>query len=554
MEPKLAHVKLSDIFTSETNKMFRDESELTPDALKELIDSVKLHGVFQPVLLRPKDKKFELVAGERRYRASVAAGLATIPANIQELTDEQAFEVQVTENLQRKDVHPLREAHAYKYLLDKEPKQQITVAELALRFGKSEHYIATRLKLNDLIPEAKKDFQENLMTIGHALLIARLQPADQKEVVKNQVNDYKNGKDRIRYYPPIHDLEEYINDEVICELSKVAFDLADDKLVPKAGACLTCPKRSGANQLFADVKEKDRCFDRACFREKRKQFLITQIPTLLEKEPDLAFLESNSYNAAKVDPAVEKVLKENKVKILKGGKDFDTYNYGKRAKIKGIYINGDEFGKRVTVFSTKETSAADVQGKTTPEQVDVKEAIARINERLERAIDLDKEKVHARILEALKQHPSQLEPDDLKYYTKAEDAMLNFILFERLGYDLEEEDLKKIGLPDENDFDVDDYHQALYHALCNLDTAGRMFLMRRYMTRYLFGPMPNTPAAYIIRKVAESYKDIPIDQFDADQEAIRTKREASAAKRIQALKPAKKEKVKKAKKQKEVEV
>src|SRR5690606_21836086 len=158
MKAILAHVKLEDIFLGETNKMFRDPDELTDEALKELVDSIKELGVIQPVLLRPKPDddlgKYELVAGERRYRAAVIAALTTIPANIQELTDEEAFNVQVTENLQRKDVHPLKEATAYKYLVDKDPERN-TPAELAVKFGKTEHYIQTRLALNKLIDQAK---------------------------------------------------------------------------------------------------------------------------------------------------------------------------------------------------------------------------------------------------------------------------------------------------------------------------------------------------------------------------------------------------------------
>jgi ParB/RepB/Spo0J family partition protein len=540
MEPKLAHVKLSDIITSDTNKMFRDDAELSDTALRELIDSVKQLGVIQPILLRPSsNKQFELVAGERRYRASLAAGLATIPANIQELTDEQAFEVQVTENLQRKDVHPLKEAHAYKYLVDKDPKVN-TAAELALKFGKTEHYITTRLKLNELVAETRKDFHDGYMTIGHALLIARLQPNDQKELVKSEVRSYRDGKEQIRYYPPVQELEEYINDNIICSLKEAAFNTSDAGLVPKAGACTTCPKRSGANQLFADVKDKDRCFDPNCFLEKRLNYMATQIPVMLEKEPDTVFIET--YRGTKTDPAIEKALKDNKARVLKAN-EYETYNYGdKKVKIKAIYVNGTSVGKKETIYVNGSGATAGLKGgKSDPEKVNAKEAIARINERLERMVELDAEKVYARILDALKQHGSQQE-SDLKYYTKDEDAMLNFILFDRVRFDLEEADLKKLGLPDDNDFDVDEYNEVLYGALRNMDTAGRMLLMRRYMLRHHFGPMPNTPEAFIIRKVATSYKDIPIAQFEAEQQAIREKREANAAKRIAALKPAEKKK------------
>jgi ParB/RepB/Spo0J family partition protein len=538
MEPKLAHVKLSDIIVSETNKMFRDESELSDVALKELIDSVKLHGVIQPIVLRPTgDKKFEVVAGERRFRAALSAELATIPANIRELTDEEAFEVQVTENLQRKDVHPLREAHAYKFLVDKDPVHN-TPLELALKFGKTEHYITTRLKLNDLVPDAKKDFQENLMTIGHALIIARLQPTDQQAVIRDQAISYRDGKKQVKFYPPIQELEEHINDSIICSLADAAFKTDDTKLLPKAGACLTCPKRSGANQLFADVKDKDRCFDPACFLAKRMKYMATQIAGIMEKEPDTVFLQA--WRNTTVDPEVQKALKDNKAKVLTS---FETYSYGdSKVKVKGIYINGDEVGKRATVYI--KGSAATAGSKAAPEVVNVKEAIARINERLERAVELDDEKVYGRILEALKNHPTQENPD-INYYNDAEEVFLNFVLYDKLSYSDKEEVAAKLKLP-EDDGD-EDYSAKLFSALKALDTADRMFLLRRLMLGSYGGNMPHMNYPFFIRKIAEGYKDIPIAQFTADQEAARVKREASAAKRIAALKPAKAEKKKKVK-------
>jgi len=104
---------------------------------------------------------------------------------------EEALDLQITENLQRKDVHPLKEAAGYQYLLDKDKK--MNTAELALKFGKSETYILQRLKLNSLIEQAKKDFAAGDMSLAQALGIARLNPDDQAKVVK-QCSDKAGGK------------------------------------------------------------------------------------------------------------------------------------------------------------------------------------------------------------------------------------------------------------------------------------------------------------------------------------------------------------------------
>jgi len=164
--PAQLEVSLADIAVSDTNKVFnRDASDFTQDALAELIGSIREQGLVQPVLLRPDPKKagkFILVAGERRFHACKLVPLGKVPAYVRDITDEQAFDLQLTENIQRKDIHPMREARAYKFLQE---SKGWSTAELANRFGKSETYVLQRQKLNTLIPEAEKDFVSNVMTL-----------------------------------------------------------------------------------------------------------------------------------------------------------------------------------------------------------------------------------------------------------------------------------------------------------------------------------------------------------------------------------------------------
>lgn len=165
---------LTKIQVSKTNpRKYFDEK-----ALAELTESVKKHGVLQPVLVRPLngDGTFELVAGERRYRAAKAAGLKEIPAVSRELDDKQTLEVQVIENLQRSDLHAMEEADGYRQLL----KHGYDAAKIAERVGRSTKYVYDRIKLLNLIPELAKVFLENKITAGHAILLARLSPKDQE--------------------------------------------------------------------------------------------------------------------------------------------------------------------------------------------------------------------------------------------------------------------------------------------------------------------------------------------------------------------------------------
>jgi len=148
--------------------------------LEELAASVKEHGVLQPVLVRADGKRYELVAGERRLRAAQMAGLEEIPAIVREYTDVQVLEIQVIENLQRDDLHPLEEADGY---LKLSKMKGYDVAKIAARIGRSVKYVYDRMKLVSLVKEAREIFLAGRVTPGHAILLARLKPGDQTRAI-----------------------------------------------------------------------------------------------------------------------------------------------------------------------------------------------------------------------------------------------------------------------------------------------------------------------------------------------------------------------------------
>lgn len=174
-------VPLDRIIPSKTNP--RHTFDLAK--LAELTESVRRHGVLQPVLVRPKGQGFELVAGERRYRAAKAAGLAEIPASVRDLSDVAVLELQVIENLQREDIHPLEEAQGYRRLLE---TKEYTVARIAERIGRSAVYVYDRVKLLQLTKEAQTLFMDGKISAGHAVILARLKPSDQKRALKPEEN------------------------------------------------------------------------------------------------------------------------------------------------------------------------------------------------------------------------------------------------------------------------------------------------------------------------------------------------------------------------------
>ena len=162
VEKNITSVALADIQSSSYNprKNFDETS------LAELAESIRQQGVLQPIGVRPiADNRFEIVFGERRYRASLMAELAEIPATVMEISDETAEEMAITENLHRKDVTPIEEANAYQKLID---SGRHDVQSLTVQFGKTEAYIRTRLKFVSLIPEIAVLLEQDEITISVA--------------------------------------------------------------------------------------------------------------------------------------------------------------------------------------------------------------------------------------------------------------------------------------------------------------------------------------------------------------------------------------------------
>src|ERR1017187_9026055 len=143
-------------------------------ALGELAESIKTQGILAPLVVRPVGQHFEIVAGARRYRAALLAGLETAPVRIVELTDAQALETSIVENLQRRDVHPLDEAQGFAALMRlEEPKYSIE--QIGAKCGKNPSYVAARLRLTELAAPVAEAFAKDEIGVGHALLLAKLQ-------------------------------------------------------------------------------------------------------------------------------------------------------------------------------------------------------------------------------------------------------------------------------------------------------------------------------------------------------------------------------------------
>lgn len=314
----LSQVPVGQLRTAEWNA----RKTFDPVTLAELRQSIVEHGIQQPLLVRPVpesswksvtdaldhgEERYEIVCGHRRFAAAQALGLATVPCILRHLDDAQARQVGLVDNLQREDVPALEEADAYAEL-----QQTVgTAAAIAQRVGKSVGYVTKRLQLVKLCAEARRTLAERLMTIDHALLLARLGNEEQLVNLKWLLNPNagvkekletviayrlkeRNRDDRFGSWEPqsVLSLQGHIEEHVGRKLSRAPWNLDATNLTEDGRACTGCPSNTRDNAaLFGDLAiDEATCENGRCFEEKRKAFVHIQIcaaPPVDAKTPAL---------------------------------------------------------------------------------------------------------------------------------------------------------------------------------------------------------------------------------------------------------------------------
>jgi ParB family chromosome partitioning protein len=442
-------------------------------AMQELTDSVKEKGILQPLLLRPNAKGYIIVCGERRYRAAGTAGLAEIPAVIRELSDDEALELQIIENLQRKDVHPMEEAVAFKSLLESKTKVH-TAEEIGHRVGKSVYYVRQRMKLNDLTKEWQQTFFHHQIDLGEALKICMYEQKVQAEMWKEAAKD-RQGK---------INLSSWFLDKFRGDLHRATFDLADATLDKKMGACTTCQFNSAAASLFPDANDSPRCGKPSCFKHKSDIQFERQLKAM-KQEPGAIFInteyhgyednltrelqkeghtyingrygnqfreiaapEKPDWEEFKESAADDEDLTEAQVKIdfedeLKAY-EKDLADYQKKIEggkyKKALVVNGNEKGQVLYLEIGKSSTSTTANGssKKTAEKAkegtltatDVEEEIQRLREREKRNKEIDINKIHKATLEQLDKVKKTVKT--MKHQA-ADRAIMIFLLLRRVG-------------------------------------------------------------------------------------------------------------------------
>lgn len=253
-----------------------------PAYIAELAKSIKSHGVIQPITVRPissgrllewnstthewmidENPQYEIIVGECRWRAAMLAGLTDIPGYWRDLDDKQVLEIQVIENLQRRDVHPLEEADGYRTLID---KHGYTADEIGEKIGKSRSYVYSRMKLSALGDIAREAFFDGEFDASVALLIARIPDEKDQRKIINELRNCTGTDQPISF----RDAKYRIRNGFTKDLTMATFKPDDADLLPSAGSCSECPKRSGNHpELFPDTDSADVCTDPRCYEEKR---------------------------------------------------------------------------------------------------------------------------------------------------------------------------------------------------------------------------------------------------------------------------------------------
>ena len=348
-QPDLRLIVLGDLIPSKTNPRRRIDDE----AIETLAASIGNQGVLEPLIVRQSEKRFEIVCGERRYRAAKVAKLDQVPCLVRELSDEEVLDIQIHENLHREDVHPMDEAYGYRFLQE---KLGCDTKELALRVGKPEGYVLNRLKLNELIKEAQKDLDDELLPFSYALEIAKYTPDIQSVVYREAYrteSEYRGDK-YVRVplkgeMVPWKSFIDWINTNVHHLLSKAPFDPKSTALRSDGLACVNCPDRTGAQaSLFRpdQIGKKDACLNPACYVEKSHKHVEVRRRELAEvRNVDLSeipLVRSWCYSNGKDYLGTESAV------IISGAKRGDNAKECKRM-ISGIDIEPDNYGRTLQV-------------------------------------------------------------------------------------------------------------------------------------------------------------------------------------------------------------
>ena len=414
-------------------KTFNDAS------LQELAESIREVGVLQAIAVRPHTARgYEIIYGERRYRASLLAGAKTIKATIyNNITDDEAEDMSLSENLQREEVRPTEEAKVFKRLLE---KGRYDMYSLVSRFGRSEKYIYTRLKLNELYQPIGELLDNETITISVAEEISTYEPNIQKNVYEKHLKE--NSRDNWAGYT-LKLFKKYFEEYYTTDLEQYKFDKTE---------CKACVHNAANYNLFAEHNGCGHCNNRKCLDTKNAAFVAKETEKLLKSDPKLVI--ARPYYGGMNETALQKLDKKgHEIKELNYTVSAQSFPKAPEAPRQEQFSKPKEYEQAVQTFEQKnEEYARKVEelnrkkeagriktyvkvGQTEPElcyvEINKKETspvtIETLQERDKRFKQLSIEKIVADTKKVVRENDYPESP-----FTQYEDGMMYFIMLTKL--------------------------------------------------------------------------------------------------------------------------
>lgn len=513
-------------------------------ALKDFAAEIKQHGIIQPVRVRRMPSgRYELVAGERRMRAAVIAGLTEIPTVISKLTDEQVNEIQLAENLQREDAHPLDEARGIALM----QQRKLSIEEIAAILGKSKAFVYARIKLLTLIPSFGEMCYAGKINIQEALDIATLAPDAQTELFEAECKKWKSQK-----HFEFSNLE-YLLRRYRYDLSRAPFDRKDKELLPEMGACNGCAFNSATLKLlFPEYAKTAICSNKNCYQQKCKANLVLQFtnafqehlpeallffggPTqeftsILEALPEAAELKQYNYHDVQVIKLPEVPDKEDfTYEDDDDQKAFDEEGYDQAVEeynadldafqqqvdnkniLTGLMIAGATM--QMVQFNPDKKAVQKVSGTVTSKQVqeaiknktatpDLLQAeIDRIKDREKRAKELDTEKVLLATHEQFTKETDATGAVSKMKLTADDQIAARLIIYQSLAYSVRHQVDEVLFGKKES---VLNSNEKLYQRLANLSNGEFSYLIRQALMVKSESKYPTQVAGYALLQVAKA--------------------------------------------------
>ena len=246
---------------------FNRDRTISEKELRDLADSIALHGVQTDIKVRPMENgRYEIVYGERRFRASLLAGKTTIPAKVEQMTDEQAETCLIIENLQRENYSAMEEGRIFR----RKQEEGLSVAAICERFGKKEDYVRSRISLTTLIPEVAEMLDREDITLEMAKEFAKYDPDIQKEVYE----EYFRSEGFWSWRGiPAKDFAKRLYDKYMTKLDSYRFDKTE---------CASCGHNTLNQVLFSDCGDCGACRNMACLQQKNVNYLVDKAVSLLK--------------------------------------------------------------------------------------------------------------------------------------------------------------------------------------------------------------------------------------------------------------------------------